>query len=95
MASNQGTYKEFERFLTMLLLIGAGIFLLYLIFAGCGLIVLKIIFSVALLTISVFSLLLLYKSKELLRSRSLWMTCGFCSLALLTIVSLLCNYPAP
>ena len=37
----------------------------------------------------------LYMSKELLRRRSIWMTLGAGSVVILTLMSLILNFPAP
>lgn len=95
MGNNQSNFSQLEKFLTSLLLVDLGIFVLYLMFAGFGVLVLKIITATAAILGAGFCLWILYKSKELRRPRSLWMTCAFGSVALLTIVSLICNYPGP
>ena len=95
MANNQINYGQLEKFLSTFLLVNLGIFVLYLVFAGFGLLVLKIITATAAILGAGYCLWFLYSAKELLRSRSLWLTCAFSSIALLTIVSLICNYPAP
>ena len=95
MADNRGRYKQLEQFLTMLLLLNLVIFVIYLICAGFGILALKIIAAIAVVLICAFCLWMLHSSKEMFRTRSLWLTCAFASLLLLTIVSLICNYPAP
>jgi len=86
-------YRSFERFLTFMLFIALGLFILYLFSAGFGWPVMKIICSVVGMLLSGFGLWSLYSSKELLKPRSLWLTCAFGSLIILTVVSLLCNFP--
>lgn len=95
MAERQNRYQELEKFLTTILFVDLGCFLAYLISAGLGGTVLKIIFAVAAILIAAYSLWTLFCTKELLRPRSLWLTSAFGSVTLCTIVSLLCNYPAP
>lgn len=95
MADNRGRYKQLEQFLTLLLLLNLVIFAVYLLCAGFGILVLKIIAAIAAVLVAAFCLWMLHSSKELLRARSLWLTCAFSSIFLLTIVSLICNYPAP
>lgn len=95
MPNNQNNYGQLEKFLTSLLLVDLGIFLLYLLFAGLGILVLKVITATAAILGAGFCLWILYKSKELRRPRALWLTCSFCSVFLLTVVSLICNFPAP
>lgn len=95
MGDKKNGYKAFESFLTILLLIDVVVFLLYLIFAGAGVLALKIILAILGILIAAAGFFFLYSSREILRQRSLWLTCGFGSVALLTIVSLICNFPAP
>ncbi len=95
MNDNQSSYRNFERFMTVTLFVGLAFFLLYLLMAGLGLVVLKIIFSIIAIVLSGVCLFTLYTSKELFKSRSLWLTAAFCSIIICTIVSLLCSYPAP
>ena len=95
MANNRIDFDRLEKFLSTLLLVNLGIFVLYLVFAGFGLLALKIITATASILGAGYCLCFLFSAGELLRSRSLWLTCGFGSIVLLTIVSLICNYPAP
>lgn len=95
MNENQSSYRFFEQFMTIVLFVGLAFFLLYLIMAGVGLIVMKIIFAVLAILLSAACLFILYTSKEWLKPRSLWLTAAFGSIIICTIVSLLCNYPAP
>ncbi len=95
MNENQSSYRFFEQFMTITLFVGLAFFLLYLIMAGVGLVVLKIIFAILSIVLSGVCLFTLYTSKELLKPRSLWLTAAFCSIIVCTLVSLICNYPAP
>lgn len=95
MNENPSGYRFFEQVMTILLFVTIAFFVLYLIMAGIGAMAGKIIFAILIFLISGVCLFTLYSSKELLKSRSLWITSAFCSLVLLTLVSLLCNYPAP
>lgn len=95
MNENQSSYRFFEQFMTIMLLVGLAFFLLYLIMAGIGIVVMKIIFAVLVILLSGACLFTLYTSKELLKPRSLWLTAAFCSMIICTLVSLICNYPAP
>lgn len=95
MNENQSSYRFFEQFMTIVLFVGLAFFLLYLIMAGVGLVVMKIIFAVLAILLSGVCLFILYTSKEWLKPRSLWLTAAFASIILCTVVSLLCNYPAP
>ena len=95
MNENQSSYRFFEQFMTIMLFIGLAFFILYLIMAGTGVIVMKVIFAILSILLSGVCLFTLYSSRELLKPRSLWLTTAFCSLVLCTLVSLLCNFPAP
>ena len=90
---NRNRYKEFERTMTTALLGGVFLFLAYLIAAGAGIVWLKVIFAVLALLLSALGLAVLYRSKELLRSRSLWLSCGFFAVFMCTTASLILNYP--
>ena len=93
MARKQDHYKEFEKFLTKFLFTAVGIFLLYLLFAACNVVVLKVILAIFGILLSGLGLFMLHKNHELLRPRGLWLTCGFGSVALLILVSLICRFP--
>lgn len=95
MSKKKTGYEELERFLTILLFAALGAFLFYLLFAGIGITVLKTIFATLCFIVAGGGIFFLYKTKELRRSRSLWLTCSFVSLMLLTLVSLVCRFPAP
>lgn len=95
MNDNQSNYRYFEQFMTIVLFVGLAFFLLYLVMAGVGIVVMKIVFAILAIMLSAVCLFLLYTSKEILKSRSLWMTAAYSSIILCTIVSLLCNYPCP
>ena len=95
MAERQNGYRQFERFLTILLALTGAMFVLYLVTAGLGILVLKFILALVVAGLAGLGLFLLYRTKELLRSRSLYLTLSYGALLLLTIVSLICNYPAP
>lgn len=95
MAEKRSRYQQLEHFLTMLLFLDLGMFVLYLITAGFGILVLKILFAILVFLLCALCLWLLHRTKELFRSRSLWLTCGFGSMLLLTVVSLICNFPSP
>lgn len=95
MNDNQSSYRFFEQMMTILLFVAVGFFILYLVMAGIGAVAWKIIFAVLIFLLSGVCLFTLYTSRELLKTRSLWLTAAFCSLVLCTLVSLLCNYPAP
>ena len=93
MAANRSRYREFERFVTVILLITLALFIAYLVFASLGWVLVKLIACLCIILVAAFGLWNLYNAKELLKPRSLWMTYGFCSLVICTTVSLLCNFP--
>ena len=95
MAERQNGYRQFERFLTILLALTGAMFVLFLFTSGLGLVVLECILALIVAALAGIGLFLLYRTKELLRSRSLYLTLSYSALILLTIVSLICNYPAP
>ncbi len=93
--ANRNRYQDLEKRLTVFLIASAVLFILYLIFAGTGILWLKVITAIFAILLPVLSLALLYLTKELLRSRSLWLTAGFFGIFLCTVVSLIANYPSP
>lgn len=95
MNENQSSYRFFEQFMTITLFVALAFFVLYLIMAGCGVVAMKIIFAVLAILLSGASLIVLYTSKEWIKPRSLWLTAAYASVIVCTIVSLICNYPAP
>ena len=95
MNDNQSSYRFFEQIMTILLFVAIAFFVLYLIMSGIGAVAMKIVFAILVFLLSGVCLFTLYTSRELLRPRSLWLTAAFCSLILCTVVSLLCNFPAP
>ena len=95
MAESRSRYRAFERFLTIILFIALGMFVLYLLSAAFGWPVMKITGAVMGILLSGYGLWNLVSSKELLKARSLWLSCAFGSIILLIIVSLLCNFPRP
>lgn len=95
MSESRSSYRAFERFLTIILFIALGMFVLYLLSAAFGWAVLKITCAVMGILLSAYGLWNLVVSKELMKARSLWLSCAFGSVILLTIVSLLCNFPRP
>ncbi len=90
--ANRDRYKEFEQRMGIGLLADTLLFVLYLIIAA-KVLWLKILLAVAIGLISIAGLALLYMSKELLRQRSLWLSCGFFSVAVCTLVSIILAFP--
>ena len=93
MASDRSRYKEMEQLLTALLIFDAVIFVLFLVISGVGILWLKILTAVITLAVALVCLLLLFLSKELLRTRSLWLSTGFFSLLVCTVASLILAFP--
>ena len=88
-------YKDIERFLTLVLIGDAVIFLLYMIFAGLGIGWLKVITTILNLVASIGCLGLLYITGEMKKARSRWLVLGFAAVLVCLLVSLLLNYPSP
>ena len=88
-------YKDIERFLTMVLLADAGVFVLYMVFAGIGFTALKVICTILCIVASVACLALLYMTGEMKKARSRWLVMGFGAIILCTLVSLILNFPSP
>ena len=88
-------YKDIERFLTMVLLADAGVFVLYMVFAGIGFTALKVICTILCIVASVACLALLYMTGEMKKARSRWLVLGFGCIVVCLLVSLILNYPSP
>ncbi len=86
-------YKHFERALTKVLLLDTFLFVLFLVFSGMSIVWLKVICVALTILLSVGGLVLLYMSRELLRQRSLWLSCGFFSIFVCTLASLILAFP--
>ena len=95
MEERRNRYKDLEQLMTVLLIATAVDFLLFLIFSGVGVLWVKVVTAIFAILMPLLSLAFLYISKELLRQRSLWLTTGFASILVCTIVSLICNFPSP
>ena len=86
-------YREFEKLMTLMLLTATGLFIVYLVVAIAGIFWLKIVLGILNILLSAAGLYLLYSSQELLKQRSLWISCGFLASLLCTAVSLILNFP--
>ena len=93
--AKRNRYRELEKKVTLMIAADAAVFVLYLLVAGAGVVALKVITSIVAIIGSLLALGFLFMSGELLKKRSLWMTVAFASVLLCTIVSLVCNFPAP
>ena len=85
--------KEFEKLMTVMLLSDAGLFVIYLIIALAGIFWLKLLLGIADIVIAVAGLYMLYSSQELLKQRSLWLSCGFFAVLVCTLVSMILSFP--
>ena len=95
MAQKTSRYKVMERYMTCALCLDTVLFILYMIVAGNGIIWLKAILSLLCFALSGALLWFLYKTKELLRQRSLWITTGAAAIIVCLFFSLILNFPSP
>ena len=93
MAKDPKRFQLLEQYVTYGLIADTVLFVLYLLFAGLGVIFLKVLLALLILGLSSLCLAVLYLNGELLRQRSLWMTCGAAAIILCLVVSLIANYP--
>ena len=93
--ARRNRYRELENLLTRVLLADVAVFLLYLLFAGLGVGFLKWTLAIVAIAGSGVFAGLLYLNGEWRKRRSQWMFMGFAAIALCTLVSLICNFPAP
>lgn len=93
--ARRNRYREMEFNMTRILIADAAIFVLYLLFATFNVVALKWIMAIIAIIGSGLCLGFLYMTGELLKKRSLWMTVGFASVVLCTLVSLILNFPGP
>lgn len=84
-------YKQMEFYMTCSLAADLVLFVLYLVCAK--IIWLKVILSLFILLLSALCLTLLYKSGELQKPRSLWMSTAFVAIMICLLFSLLLNFP--
>ena len=89
------SFKQLELLLTVVLILTAVDFIIFLLFAAAGIIWIKVITAIFAIGIPVLCLVYLFLIGEWLKQRSLWLTTGFASICICTIVSLLCNFPSP
>lgn len=86
-------YREMEFNMTRILVVDAGIFLLYLLFAAFNVTFLKWLLAIIAIVGSALCLGFLYLNGELLKKRSRWMSVGFASVILCVLVSLILRFP--
>lgn len=95
MARRDNRYKQMERNLTYILLFSSVMFVIFLITSGIGVFWGKAITSILSILSAVLVLGFLYLSRELLRTRSLWMTVAAVAIIACTLFSLMLGYPSP
>ncbi len=95
MQHKRNRYKEMERYMTYTLIADFCVFILYLIASGFGIIWLKVITAIIAISVSGLCLCFLYMTKELLRSRSLWMSVSAAAIVICLLFSLVLNIPSP
>jgi hypothetical protein len=88
-------YANFERYITLVLIVSTILFIIYMIASGCGIIWLKVLCAILAILAPGLCLYMLYLTKELLRQRSLWMTVGAVAIIICTLLSLILNFPSP
>ncbi len=93
--NKQDRYRQIEKFITVLLLGAALLFLIFLISSGYGIIWLKVICSIITLLLCGLSLAVLYLTRLLVKPRSLWMTTAAGAIVFCLLFSLILNFPSP
>ena len=95
MENNKNRYKELEKYMAIMLVSSAVLFLIYLIAAGCGIIWLKVLTAIIAILICGLCLTYLYMTRLLLAPRSLWMSMAAGSVIICLLFSLIFGFPAP
>ena len=93
--ARRNRYRELENLLTRVLLADVAVFLLYLLFAGLGVGFLKWTRAIVAIVGSGLFAGVLYLNGEWRKRRSQWMFLSFAAIAVCTLVSLICKFPAP
>lgn len=88
-------FQQLERALTLIICCDLVLFLLTLAAGGVGILWLKIVMGILTILLSGLGCGFLVLIHEHKRRRSWWMLSAFGSILLCTLVSLICNYPAP
>lgn len=91
--AKRNRYKEMEKLMTVILITDGILFLLYLITAGAGVAWMKWVCGILSILISGAGLAFLYRTKELLKQRSLWLSSGFFAIAVTVLASLILAFP--
>ncbi|MBO5867913.1 MAG: hypothetical protein J6Q54_03270 [Oscillospiraceae bacterium] len=92
---NKSRYKTMELILLIVLLIDLAFFIVFLVGAGNGITWMKVLFAILTIVISSLCLFFLYKTGELLKQRSLWMTTASAAILVCLLFSLILNFPSP
>lgn len=95
MQNKRARYKKMELLITIALCLNVAIFLAFLIVSGIGLTAYKVITAIVCILISGAVLYQLYKTRELLRRRSLWMTLAAACIIICVLFSLILKFPSP
>lgn len=95
MENNKNRYREMEKYMTLVLIGTAVLFIVYLIAAGCGILWLKVLTAIIAILVSGLCLAYLYITKLLLAPRSLWMTAAAGAVIVCILFSLILGFPAP
>lgn len=95
MDTKTSRFKQFEKFLSLILLIALAIFVIYLIAAGNGIIWLKVLTAIIAILLCGLCLYFLYSAKLMTHPKSLWLTVAAICLIVCTLFSLILNFPAP
>ncbi len=93
MKEKKDHFQELEQMLTIFIFLDLALFIGYLIFAACTVTVGKILCAVLGLVVAGYGIWVLINTKEATKQRSLWLTCGFAAIFVLTVVSLICQFP--
>ena len=91
--AKRNRYKEMEKLMTVVLITDGILFLLYLITAGAGVAWMKWVCGILSILTSGAGLAFLYRTKELLKQRSLWLSSGFFAIAVTVLASLILAFP--
>lgn len=95
MADSRSRYRIMERYMTAALILEWIIFIVYMIAAGNGTIWLKVLTAIFAILGSGLTIAYLYLTQEIRRNRSRWMVLAAGAVLVLTLLSLILNFPCP
>ena len=95
MADSRNRYHIMERYMTAVLIFQWIIFFIYMIAAGNGTIWLKVISAIIAILSSGLTIAYLYLTQEIRHNRSRWMVMAAGAVLILTLLSLVLNFPCP